>query len=154
MALPVSSIHQGYKDYSKEKSGLRLFVTTLNAGNLVAQVALHATLFNTLAALTLGREITEETVLNRTIVASLPAATAQAQRENKWLLRYHDGTGKNFQSELPCADLSLLAANSDFIDPAGAEIIAAKLAWAAVVVSPDDASGTVLDSAEFVGRRL
>jgi len=155
MAVPVSQIQQSYKDYSKETSHLRLFVTTLTAGNLAAQVALHTTLFDALNALTLGLEQKRQTLLSKSIVNVTPATSPLAQRENKWLLKYHNGTTrKTFVAELPCADLSLLGNNSDFIDQTGAEWIALKSAFEAVVVDPDDGGAVILDDAEFVGRNL
>lgn len=156
MAVPVSRIQQSYKDYSKETSRLRLFVTTITAANQVAQVALHTTLFDALDDLTLGLEQKRETILSQSVVNVTPATSPLAQRENKWLLKYHNGTTrKNFTTELPCADLTLLDPNNtDFIDKTGAEWIALKSAFEAVVVDPDDGGAVVLDDAEFVGRNL
>jgi len=156
MAVPVSRIEQSYKDYSKETSRLRLYVTTLTAGNLTAQVALHTTLFAALNALTLGLEQKETTILSSSVINVTPATSPLAQRENKWLLRYHaSATRKNFVTELPCADLTLLDPNNtDFIDKTGAEWLALKAAFEAVVVDPDDGGAVILDDAEFVGRNL
>jgi hypothetical protein len=155
MAVPVSRIQQSYRDYSKEVSHLRLFVTTITPGNQAAQVALHTTLFAALDALTLGLQQKEETVLSTSVVNVTPATNPLAQRENKWLLRYHASvTRKNFVVELPCADLSLLGNNTDFIDKTGAEWLALKSAFEAVVVDPDDGGAVILDDAEFVGRNL
>jgi hypothetical protein len=156
MAVPVSRIEQSYKDFSKEVSRLRLYVTTLTAGNLVAQVALHTTLFGALDALTLGLEQKETTILSSSVVNVTPATNPLAQRENKWLLRYHaSATRKNFVSELPCADLTLLDPNNtDFIDKTTSAWTNLKSAFEAVVVDPDDGGAVILDDAEFVGRNL
>jgi len=156
MAPPVSRIQQSYKDYSKEISRIRLYVTTITAGNLTAQVALHTTLFAALDAMTLGLQQKEETVLSTSVVNVTPATSPLAQRENKWLLRYHNGTTrKNFTTELPCADLTLLDPNNtDFVDKTTTEWTNLKAAFEAVVVDPDDGGAVILDDAEFVGRNL
>ena len=156
MAVPVSRISQSYKDFSKETSHIRLFVTTITPGNQAAQVALHTTLFGALDGLTLGLEQKEETVLSQSVVNVTPATNPLAQRENKWLLRYHASVSrKNFVSELPCADLTLLDPNNtDFIDKTNAAWTSLKSAFEAVVVDPDDGGAVILDDAEFVGRNL
>jgi hypothetical protein len=159
MARPTSFLSQSYLDYSSEKSNVRLAVTTITAGNFAAQVTLHNALFAGLAGITLGREVKEVVQASEVITATLPPPSPDAQREKKWLLRYHDGAGAKFQAEVPCADLSLLVASgglpgaADFIDQSGAAWIALKAAFEAVVVSPDDSSSVVLDSAQFVGRK-
>jgi len=161
MAAAVSRIHQSYRDYgsaqhpSGEPSGVGLWVRTLTAANLVAQQALHTALFNTLKATTQGIEVQETTVIADTVTAAGPATTPLSQRENKWLLRYHDASNsKKYTAEVPCAKLTLLGVNSEFMDPAGAEFLALKSAFEAVVYSPDDANLCILDSAQFVGRKL
>lgn len=156
MALPVSQIQQSYKDYSKEVSRIALWVTTITAANQTAQVALHDALFTALDAMTLGLQQKQTTILKRALINSTPATSPLAQRENKWLLKYHSSVGsKNFTAELPCADLTLLDPNNtDFVDKTGAEWIALKAAFEAVVVDPDNAGAVILDDAEFVGRNL
>src|SRR5262245_34292412 len=146
MSVPVSRIEQSYKDYSKETSRLRLFVTTLTAANLVAQQALHATLFTKLDALTLGLEQKETTILSSSVVNVTPATNPLAQRENKWLLRYHASVSrKNFTAELPCANLTLLDPNNtDFIDKTQTAWTDLKSAFEAVVVDPDDGGAVIL----------
>jgi hypothetical protein len=64
------------------------------------------------------------------------AATADAQRERKWLVRYMDSEFHVGSFEIPTADLSLLEANSERMDisaGAGAALVAA---IEDVVVSP------------------
>lgn len=155
MALPVSSFSMSFRDYSGEPSHVRVNIHTINAGNLAATQALLVTLENTIVAATLGQEQRHETVLEKTIVSGALPSSVDAQREKKWLVRYHDANnGKKYQSEIPCADLSTLAPNSDFMDTTNAVFTNLKAAWEAVVLSPDDAGAVVLDSVQFVGRRL
>jgi len=77
-----------------------------------------------------------------------------AQREKKWLARYHDATnGQKFQVSWGTADLSLHMTNSEFLDLSTGAGAALKAAFEDVVVSPNDSShAVVLDSVQFVGR--
>jgi hypothetical protein len=155
MAYPVSFTSASWKDYSKEVSHERLALVNLTAANIVAQTTLINALWTTAAALTLGNQFQQDILLSKTPIGlPTPATSPLAQRENKWLLRYHDANAKNFTSEMPCADLTLLATNSDDIDTSGGAYIAFKTAFEAVVRSPDDLSAVTLDGATFVGRRL
>lgn len=155
MTAPVSSISASWADYSNERSSTGVWVTTLTAANLVAQTTLINNLLTAMSAVTLGEQQTQIINLSRTIVSSDLPTDVHAQRENKWLCRYHAATsGKKFSIEIPCADLSMLATNSDFADMAGTEFAALKTAWELIVRDPDDNELTILDSAQFVGRRL
>jgi hypothetical protein len=155
MARPVSFFEIGFRDYSLEPSRVSVPVTTLTAANLVAQTALINTLEAAIIATTLGRAQKDTIILERAILSALPPTSVDAQREKKWLVRYHDATTNvKYQAEIPCADLSTLAANSDFMDTANSVFTDLKAAWEAVVRSPDDDNLTVLDSLQFVGRRL
>jgi len=62
---------------------------------------------------------------------------------------------KKFSVELPGADLTLLAASSDFADLTNAAIISFVTNAELLMRSPDDgAENITIDSLEFVGRRL
>lgn len=157
MALPVSFYGESFNDYSYEKSSFSVAIASQNAGNVVAQAALLATLSTAIDDITLGARSRQETILSRTGNAGALTINPLAQRENKWLVRYFGNTtGKRFSVEIPCADLSLLstAPQSDFADPTNADIIAFKAAFEAVVKSPDDSSEAVtILNIQFVGRR-
>lgn len=155
MARPVSSFGIGFRDYSKETSRFSVFVTTITAANQVAELVLINALEAAIIAVTLGRAQKDEIVLERATLSALLPTSPDAQREKKWLVRYHDAvTGTPYQREIPCADLSTLAANTDFMDTGAGVFAALKTAWEAVVRSPDDNNLTVLDTLEFVGRAL
>lgn len=153
MARPISSFGSTYMDYSREKSTFRLFLPNLTAANFVAELAAAAALQDAILATTLGREVKRTVQAFEAFPSSIPPTTKLAQRENKWLARYHDALGRSFQCEIPCADLSQLATNSDFYDTSLGTWTTLLSAWSVAVVSPDDVSSTVLDSFEFVGRR-
>ncbi len=160
MALPVSFVTLTMNDNTLKANGtpesasISLPVTTLNAGNLAAQQALHTALFNALDGLAIGNRAKQETVLSRAIVAVTASNDPLAQRENKYLIRFH-GTilGQKFQASMPTADLSLHMANSEFVDLTAGPGLALKTAFEACVVSPNDAAEAVIvDSVQFVGR--
>lgn len=137
-----------------ETTNAAVAIITLTAANVVAQQALLATLSGALAAITLGVFRTAETVFTRNLLSSAPAASVLAQRENKWLFRYHgNSTFQNFTVSYGTADLTLLESGEEFLDIVADEGLAVKDAFEAVVRSPNDATETVtLDSIQFVGR--
>lgn len=155
MSKPISRGAVSFRDYSNEISHTRYNVATLTPGNFAAVTANMATLNAAIVAVTLGRLAKHEIVAVDAIDSALPGATVDSQREKKWLLRYHDSLGSKFKMEIPCADLSILATNSDFADPANAAVIALAAAFNGFVISPDDVTlSCTFDSLQFVGRNL
>ncbi len=83
------------------------------------------------------------------------ASNAFAQRELKWLCRYHDAvTLDKYQLEVPCPDLQLLGANTDFMDLSAGAGQTFKTAFDLSVIAPRTGNAVVLDEAEAVGRKL
>lgn len=81
-------------------------------------------------------------------------ANAYAQREIKWLVKYHEeATGyPTHYMEIPCADLSKLDANNnDKIDRADADVIAFIAAFEDLVTV--NGNTVVVDDIIFVSRR-
>jgi hypothetical protein len=155
MAAPVSFITETYRDYGNpgEKSSFRLPVTTLTAANLVAQQTLITNLWTAIEGVVLGNIAKRAVIVSETAPDDTEVTNTNAQRENKYLVRYHDTSARKFTSELPTADLSLLTLGTEFLDITGGAGAALKTAFEAVVVSPADGSAVVLDSVQFVGRR-
>lgn len=158
MALPVSFYSLTQNDNTsiprQESTNTSVAITTLTSGNLTAQLALIAALENALEGICIGNPAKSEIVLARTVISTAPASDPFAQRETKWLIRYHGATlGEKFQVTLGTADLDQLTGNSEFLDLTGGTGAALKSAWEAIVKSPGDgAESTVLDSVQFVGR--
>lgn len=160
MAEPVSFWGETINDNtikgngSPETTTFRVPVATLTAANYVAKKALIDALAAATIALLLGVVNTERIIINETFISAIPAATPQAQRENKFLVRYHDSVSQDkFRVSLGTANLSLLMTNSEFIDLTAGAGQAYKNAFEAIVVSPDDDShSVVVDSIQFVGR--
>lgn len=160
MPLPVSNYSVTLADNTLKANGepettnFSVPITTLTAGNVVATVTLLGNLAAAIAGITLGNFLKNETTYSKAIQGVGPAASNLAQRENKWLIRYHDATNfQKFQSSVGTADLSLLPNNVEFLDITATEGLALKTAFEAVVVSPSDSSHlVVVDSIQFVGR--
>lgn len=162
MALPVSFFSQTWADNTVKQNGepetsnWGVAITTLTAANLVAKTALISALETAVTGLVIGNLTKDETVVNRITFTPGPASSPLAQRENKWLVRYHDASNsKKFRVSIPTADLTLLLPHSEFIDITTAATPGKVFvdAFEAIVVSPDDDSHTTqVDSIQFVGR--
>jgi len=160
MALPISFWSQSLGDNTRKPNGepetttMSVPIITLTPANVAATETLTGNLATAIAAIVLGANNKRELTYNVTQFEKIPAASPLAQRENKWLLRYHDAT--TFQKatvSIGTADLTELAGNSEFLVITAGAGLALKTAFEAVVVSPYDASHTViLDSVQFVGR--
>lgn len=160
MARPISRITQTLQDYGTpgsgsgaEKSTWSVWTANLTAANFTAQQGLISALYTAALDLTLGSQAATSELAVST-QSSVENTNPLAQRENKWLVRYHDTAGTKFTVEIPTADLSLLDTGTEFLDLTGTEAAAFKTAFEAVVRSPDDPTLTVtVDSIQFVGRR-
>lgn len=155
MAQPLSAAGETYRDYGVpgEKSSYQFTIADLSAANFAASSGALTTLFTNIAALLLGSPVSRRIIAVTQEVTSAPVTDPNAQRENKWLVRYHDTSNRKFTLELPTADLSLLDTNSEFLDMAGTEAAAFKVAFEAIAKSPSDQSAVTVDSIQFVGRR-
>lgn len=162
MARPISSLSQTLQDYGNagsgtggEKSTWSVWGATLTAGNIVAQSGLASALRTAALAITRGGEASSRLLASSTL-STVAITDPLAQRENKWLVRYHDNVdGAKFRVEIPTADLSLLDAGNEFLNLDDSGPVAAFVtAFQDYVVSPDDPTHAVtVDSIQFVGRR-
>jgi len=150
MAKPTQRLTTSFRDYDKELASVQLWLTTLTAANFDAQATLRASLITGLRAISIG-EYAANTVGILTVASAAAASSVQAQRETKWLLRFHDVNGYKFTAEVPCADLTKLGTNSEFM--ADTPLGSFATPFEAAVVSPYDGSAVTLDSAQAVGRR-
>lgn len=153
MAYPVTRFSMTFRDYDKEQSNLSLWGTTLTAANFDAQNTAANALSSAIQAISIGRLAKHALIAYDTKDSALPAATKPAQREDKWILRYHDTSSRNYSVEVPCADSQFLATNSEFFDTTVQAWTDLKTAFEAYVKSPGDSSAVTLDSAQHVGRR-
>lgn len=84
------------------------------------------------------------------------AASKNAQIELKWLAKYHDGTvvTDEYTMEIPCADASLLAANTENMDLSVGAGSTFNTQFETVVKAPKTGNAVVLDEVILVGRNL
>jgi hypothetical protein len=155
MAIPVSFIGETYRDYGNpgEKSSFRLAVVALTAANLVAQQTAITGLWTAIEAIVLGNIAKRQVIVSDTSPDDTEVTDPLAQRENKWLVRYHDTSNRKFTAEIPTADLSQLTLGTEFLDISTGVGSTFRNEFEAVVVSPADSSAVVVDSVQFVGRR-
>lgn len=160
MARPVSRFSQTLQDYGTpgsggggEKSNWGAWISTLTAANFVAVTGAVSTLLSATLDITRGGQAASKVEASAT-QSNVNITDPLSQRENKWLVRYHDADGAKFSLEIPCADLSLLTDGTEFA-PLDSDVMSAWVtAFEAVAKSPDDPTLAVtVDSVQFVGRR-
>lgn len=140
-----------YQDYSEEVSTVSMFVDAAITDLKITD------LFNALVGVTVDGDQRATLVVDtpKDGTNSGPAANKLAQRENKWLVSYIDPTnnGKAGKFEIPCADLTLVTANTDKMDLAAGAGLTLKTEVELSVESPAGNAITVT-SVRFVGRKL
>lgn len=144
-------------DYTPEASSVQAQGLDLTAVNFDAEVTKAAALVQAIVDISIGKAIRWHLQHKTQIVSNEdePATSEYAQREAKWLVRYHANVGgAKYRAEIPAPNLTLLdAGNKGFLDittPAspGADF---KAAWEAYVVD-DFGNGVTVDSVQHVGR--
>ena len=135
-------------------SQVSVHIVTLTAGNLAAQEGLRADLEAAMDAISLGNNGSEEFVAEVTPVVKNPSTNPLAQRENKWLVTMSEtGTGNPVSFTIPCADLSLLAADGESMDTSLTEYTDLVSAVEAFVRS-NDGSAVTVTSVKFRARTI
>ena len=164
--MPQNTASFTFEDYDAEKATMSVNIGPLTAANTVAKHAAIESLETALGGLTLG-EI-RRTNITETFNGSTAQVTEQvAQRESKWLVTYRDvteffdvgntinnvGFGNIYTVEIPTADVSLLANNSDALVLAdGGPVAAFVTAFEAVQNSPTGGNEIEVISIRHVGR--
>jgi hypothetical protein len=162
MARPISFMNYTLNDNTinpknnkPESTSLRLPITTVTSGNIVAVTGLVLDLETAINAITLGNPAKTAIIADEHGLSDAAASTTSAQRENKWLFRFHDAVTvtDKARASIGTADFTFLVNHTEYIDITADEGLALKIAFEAVVKSPYDGShGVVLDSVQFVGR--
>lgn len=148
-----------FRDWSRELSTSQVFVPHLTALNITAELITIGSLRTAIEGIVLGETAKDRVVNNQQILSADAASSPLAQRENKWLVRYHGATTqKKFSLEIPTADIGAtgrLLPDSDYADLTETGMAAFVAAFEAAAVSPDDDTEFVLvDTVQFVGRDL
>lgn len=142
------------RDYDGEPTTFTVPSETLTAANFDAQVALNVALGVAIVGITRG-EMARISYGND-IFGVLKSDDPLCQRENRWLVRYHDvTTGKNLRRELGTADLTLLDPNNRGFAQIGdaGPVDAFVTAFEAFVLS-DAGNAVEIDSIQFVGANI
>lgn len=158
------------QDYNNESSTVLLWVQDMSAVNYGAVTQDVDELKDAIAAITLG-EIREAVVTKAFPESSAAVTDKTAQRETKWLVTYRDTTQfldaantianpgylKIFTTEIPCADLTLLADNKEELNLSSGAGATFKAAFEANARSPYNHSASAPSiqvlSVKHVGRR-
>jgi len=103
-------------DNTGERSAFGVPGVDLTAVNFTAQDALWDSLQSAIDGISIGNIARRQLLAqDETVVAGNPASTL-AQREIKWLAKWTDNvTGEIHQTEIACADLTLLPSGSDLL---------------------------------------
>jgi hypothetical protein len=161
MTIPTSFYAQTISDNTvvkgkPESTNWEIPIPGITATNIDAIDGLLVTLSVATAGIILGVQSKDTTIADRHVISVAPASSVLAQRENKWLVRYHNPVSlQKFQVSIGTADLTLLPAHGEYLDIATASTPGRTFrdAFQAVAVCPDDsAQYAVVDSIQFVGR--
>lgn len=159
--MAISYYSQTINDNTKaDKSGKAEFgtfevpIVTLTPANVAATETLIGNFQAALVDVILGVLAKRQMVYSRVFTSNARASDILAQRENKWLCRYHDNTTqKNYSVSIPTAKLSVLDDGEEFMDLTAAPGDAFKTAFEALVRGADNPGNAItLDSVQFVGR--
>lgn len=141
------------QDYDGESTTFRVNTAALTAANFDAQVALNVALGVGIVGITRGH--LQKIVYSNEIISPSVPDDPLSQRENKWLIRFHDAVTEEKQSpiELGTADLTVLDPNNrGYAQMGDAGAVDAFVdAFEAYVLSKDG-NAVVIDSIQFVGR--
>ena len=141
-----------YRDFGTpgEVSTVTVPMEDITAANIVTQEGLLTTFQIEMEKLILGGQEQRAIVVSVDDTKTAPSGGA-AQRENKWLVRYHDSAGK-YTMEIPTADLSKLDPNAnDKILMTNADVVSFIAAFEAVVTQGNGA--VTVDEIIFVTRK-
>lgn len=142
-------------DYDGETSNFGFRVEPLTAANFDAQHALKVAFAAAVTAIVLGNKVSDSEANVDVIGTTLPASQF-AQREMKWLVRWHDSVNdKAYSTQLPTADLAVLDPNNrGYAEIGDAGVVDAFVTAFEAYALSQDGNPVVVDSIQFVGRNL
>jgi len=150
------------RDYSKELSTVQYPISPITVITIEAELVLLTALRTATEGITLGTTAKDKIIMDETIYSGSSPTDENAQRERKWLVRYHGVTsGKKYTLTVPTADLDgNLVPGTDIADLVNSEAMAAFVTAFQNGVSAPYSAGvagveTVLvDEIVHVGRNL
>lgn len=145
-----------YQDYGGEVSTMKVNSTPVTAANFTAQQGLLTDLWSAADAITLGGMIRNQWGNVFTDPNPVLPSNTAAQRENKWLVTYHDTTtGKKYWLEVPCADTAQLDPNDrDHAHIGDADVVDDFVAAFNAVVRSEFDNAVLVDEITYVGRNI
>lgn len=148
-------VRKAYWDYgtNAKSSAFSIRGVDMDAANFTVQSSLAADVLAATDAVSLGGDGSVVLTATETSVAKNPAASPLAQRENKWLVSMVDTNGNPVSVTIPCADLTLLAADGENMDatlPVYTDLVSAIEAYG----RSNDGEALTVTSVKFRGRTL
>jgi len=148
-----------YRDYSDELSNCTFNVSPITVGTITALLIEFAALRAAVDAIVLGVRASDTVVMDKTVGSGARPASPVAQRELKWLVRYHGvDDGKKWSCEIPTPDITLtdvLIPGTDIADLTVSPMSTFVTAFETTVRPPgDDTQIVVVDSVTLVGRNI
>lgn len=143
------------RDYSDEYSNARFPMADRTAANFDAQQTLANSLQSAVEGVILGSTAREAVIASENTVNDVRPANAFAQRELKWLVRYHDNVSLEKSTvTIPTANVTgLLVAGTDLADLSQAAWVTFIAAFEGGVLGASGNAVTI-DSVQLVGRKL
>lgn len=146
------------RDFGRETSTVKIFNGAITGASIAGFLTAFGGIRAAIEGITLGIVSKEQWVGDDTVLSAAVPASQVAQRESKWLVRYHNVvTNKPHHLEIPTADLIgvALIPGSDFADLTAAPMSTFVTAFNAFARSEEnDADAVVIDSVQFVGRNI
>lgn len=150
----VSRLILSYADYGTpiETGTVAVNGTAITAATHDAVKAQMDALADAIDGITLGNRFKTQYLADLSEQVKTKPANKFAQRETKWLVTYHtSGLGTKGRCELPCADLSLIAIDTDGVADTSVQAVADFIAAFQAYVKVG-AESVVVDEIRFVGR--
>lgn len=133
-----------FLDYKGKVGQVGVWGTTLNAGNIAAQIVEAQAFRDALLAMTLLNLQKESLLAYETKYVVTKPADVNAQKGTTWLVRMREtGTGNSVSFQVPGADLTLLATGTGVADVANGVVSTFIDATEAYVLSNDGIGVTV-----------
>lgn len=147
------------RDFSDETSTTQVFTGAITAVSIAGYLTALGNYRTAVEGITLGVVSHEKIVMDTTIISAARPVSAFAQRELKWLVRYHGNTSnKKFQLEIPTPDLSdadILVPGTDVADLTFPAMATWVTNFEGFARSPDsDTENVTVDEVVLVGRNL
>lgn len=147
-----------FRDFGKELSTVKIYNGAITVGSIAGFLTAFGAMRTALEGITLGVASKEQWVGDDTVLSAAVPASQVAQRESKWLVRYHNVvTQKPHHLEIPTADLIgvTLIPDSDFADLTVTPMSTFVTNFNAFARSEEnDTDAVVVDSVQFVGRNI